>query len=143
MRYSRNYGIPSTAVVPHGCVTTAAGPTVDLGRALERVGGERALLAELVEIFLEDLPGHRQTMRAGAGDGSLSDIRRAAHTLKGSCATLGAERASFLAAALEDACRRARADAVASLLARLERELEEVQAFFATPGWDGQPGPIR
>jgi HPt (histidine-containing phosphotransfer) domain-containing protein len=124
-------------------VTGVPGPTVDVGRALERVGGERTLLGELVEIFLQDLPDRLRRMRAGAGHGNLLDIQRVAHDLKGSCATLGAQRASALAGTLEAACREARVEAVPLLLASFERELAEVQGFFTGPEWASEPDAAR
>jgi len=142
VRYSRNYGALSTGTAgaaaraaPAFCVTAPPGPTVEVNRALERVGGDRALLGELVEIFLQDLPGRLQLMRKDVLP--MAEIQRVAHDLKGSLATLGAQRASAMASSLEDACREARPDAVAPLVTGLEAELLLVQAFFSGPGWAG------
>jgi two-component system sensor histidine kinase/response regulator len=131
--------VPGGAAARDSCVSAPPGPVVDVSRALERVGGERALLGELVEIFLQELPGRLQRIRDGAGRGSTVDVQRIAHDLKGSLATLGARRCSALAGSLEDACREARTEAIASLLSSLEAELEQVRAFFAAPGWAGDP----
>jgi HPt (histidine-containing phosphotransfer) domain-containing protein len=108
---------------------------MDLARAIESVGGNRALLGELVEIFLNDLPMQLQTLRAGARGGDSREAERIAHSLKSSLAILGAPTAARLAAELEGAWRDARTEVASGLLGELEVELSRLQAFLARPDW--------
>ena len=117
-------------------MTSPAGESVvDLPRAMQRVGGDRALMNELVRIFLEDLPGRLDTLRRGIASGDGQAAGRVAHTMKGSLAVLEARRAYALTAELEMLCRGACLDPAAEVLGQLEQELVRVRGFFATTEW--------
>ena len=53
------------------------------------LGGDRELLAEIIELYLRDAPGMLQTLRETIVRGSAPDVARAAHVLKGSSANFG------------------------------------------------------
>jgi CheY-like chemotaxis protein len=72
---------------------------------LDRVSGDRALLLELVELFLDQGPKLRAELAAGAAAGDRAEVRRVAHQIKGMLATLGAQPASAAARDLEEALR--------------------------------------
>jgi CheY-like chemotaxis protein len=97
---------------------------VDWDLALGAVQGDRVLLRELVEIFLEESPDLLTRARSSLAQGDHAGLRRAARLLKGSLRHFGAksvydlcqelevdasddshERASVSLAALEDAIR--------------------------------------
>ncbi|MGZ6341341.1 MAG: Hpt domain-containing protein [Candidatus Limnocylindrales bacterium] len=61
-----------------------------LGNLLETVGGDRTFLAELVEAYLGDSPGLLEAMHAGLRADDRTALRRAAHTLKSTSASMGA-----------------------------------------------------
>jgi HPt (histidine-containing phosphotransfer) domain-containing protein len=61
-----------------------------LEQLLETVGGDRTFLAELVEAYLGDSPGLLEAMRSGLRGDDRTSLRRAAHTLKSTSASLGA-----------------------------------------------------
>ena len=63
-------------------------------------GGE--MVVELIELFLEDTPGLLAEMRLGVADGDREKLRRAAHSLKSSAATLGLSALSALCQGLEN-----------------------------------------
>ena len=65
---------------------------------LEMVGGDLAFVGELVGEYRTDGAVRVADMRAALAAGQAEDLRRAAHTLKGSSASLGALD-------LADACR--------------------------------------
>jgi HPt (histidine-containing phosphotransfer) domain-containing protein len=71
--------------VPDGVLDEAI-----LGNLLETVGGDRTFLAELVEAYLADSPGLVQAMRTGLAADDRTALRRAAHTLKSTSASMGA-----------------------------------------------------
>ena len=70
-------------------------------QGLRELGGEDEpeLLAELIEIFLEDAPKRMKDITEGLAHGDLARIERGAHTLKSSSANIGA-------LGLSDLCRR-------------------------------------
>jgi two-component system sensor histidine kinase/response regulator len=68
---------------------------------LARVGDDRELLAEVIELFLEDAPMDIETIRRGLDDGDSAVVRRAAHSLAGSAGNFGATDVTALARQLE------------------------------------------
>lgn len=75
---------------------------VDLAAALRWVDGDRALLAELIEIFIEDCPPKIQELDQAVKEGNADRVRRAAHSLKGMVAGFDATSAQGLAKEMED-----------------------------------------
>jgi HPt (histidine-containing phosphotransfer) domain-containing protein len=69
--------------------------------ALSHVGGDRALLDELLDIFAEDAPVRMDTIRSAIAGGDVQVLMREAHTLKGVLKVLGAAAAAGLARDLE------------------------------------------
>jgi CheY-like chemotaxis protein/HPt (histidine-containing phosphotransfer) domain-containing protein len=63
---------------------------LDLEDALGRVDGDRELLEEIASLFLETCPGWLEDLRRGLDESNAEQIRRAAHTLKGSASSFGA-----------------------------------------------------
>ncbi|MBI3325343.1 MAG: response regulator [Nitrospinae bacterium] len=110
-------------------------PPLSLAQALAAVEGDRALLAELVEVFLHDSPACVAGLREAIREGGASDLERTAHRLKGALGTLGAMRAHDLAYTLETLGREARLAEASSVLQGLEHELERVIVCFADPAW--------
>lgn len=78
----------------------AAETTVDSGM-LERVGGDRELLAEVITLFLEDGPALIEAMRQGLRDDDYTAVRMAAHSLAGSAGNFDATPVTALARQLE------------------------------------------
>ena len=74
---------------------------IDWPQAFETVGGERSLLKELIEVFLEERPQMMERVNRPALDGNGQSLRVAAHSLKGALAHLGAREASNIAGNLE------------------------------------------
>ncbi|AHG93420.1 PAS sensor protein (plasmid) [Gemmatirosa kalamazoonensis] len=112
-------------------------PAVDRVALLATVGGNRVLLVELVDLFLEQSPSLMALIDAAIADGSADALRRAAHTLKGSLITFAAQRAVAAARALEllgdgdlaDPRVRAEASAARAVLAaEIERVRERLVA---------------
>ena len=58
----------------------------------------------LLDVFIEELAGQAQALEAAAGV-DLEAMGRAAHQIKGSAATLGANRLGHLAESIEAAAR--------------------------------------
>jgi two-component system, sensor histidine kinase and response regulator len=58
--------------------------------ALERIGGDRGLLAEIAVLFLQEYPELLASIRAGLAARDAERVERSAHSLKGSAANFGA-----------------------------------------------------
>jgi HPt (histidine-containing phosphotransfer) domain-containing protein len=69
---------------------------------LERVGGDRALLREVVSMFLETCPGSLAELREAVARADAAAVHRLAHTFKGMVAHFGAPAAVEAAQRLED-----------------------------------------
>jgi CheY-like chemotaxis protein len=76
-------------------------PPLDRDAALERVGGNRELLRQLVAVFRDDCARLVPELKTALAAGVAADVRRAAHTLKGMVAFFGAAAATASAARLE------------------------------------------
>ncbi|MGJ5820697.1 PAS domain S-box protein [Paludibaculum fermentans] len=74
---------------------------LDQESALDRVGGDAELLAELAGLFLEEYPLLMGTVQSGFDQSKVDIILGAAHQLKGLLAQFGAERARACALRVE------------------------------------------
>ena len=68
---------------------------------LECVGGDFALLREIVALFAEDAPRQLEAMRKAIAAGDAKALADAAHTLKGAAANFDPGEAAGLALRLE------------------------------------------
>jgi histidine phosphotransfer protein HptB len=69
----------------------------------QATGDDPAFLAELIDTYLADAPGLLMVMRDALAAREGAGLRRAAHTLKSTSATLGAHRLADLCRRLEHA----------------------------------------
>lgn len=113
----------------------AGTPPLDFAAAMRVVGGDKALLVELAQVFLEELPVRLDELRAAVESRDPERTRLAAHNLKGALATLGATPARDLAYDLEQLGHTGGLATASGILARLEAELARVSDFLAAPGW--------
>ncbi len=58
--------------------------------------GEPDILAEFVELFLDDTPVRLKALRAAVEEGDERSVERTAHALKGSCENIGVARMAVL-----------------------------------------------
>ena len=86
--------------------------TRTLAQLQELIGGDRAELIELVEIFLVEGDEIVADMQAASTSGDLELLRRSAHSLKASAQDFGANQLSALCATLESGSKTAIPDAV-------------------------------
>jgi len=99
----------------------AALPRLDVARLEDVTGGDREFERELLEQFLAISPGLIGEADAALAAGDAPALRTAAHTLKGSGRTIGADR-------LGEACAELEARAAAGDLAGAQRPLDAVHA---------------
>jgi HPt (histidine-containing phosphotransfer) domain-containing protein len=84
----------------HSARTSRAG-VFDLDTARECVGGSEQILKEVIDAFFEESPMLMEQIRQAISDGDVGELRRAAHTLKGTVAVFGANFARQAAWRLE------------------------------------------
>jgi two-component system, sensor histidine kinase and response regulator len=77
--------------------------SIDGLELLERVGGDREFLTELVSLFREDGPKQLDKIRTALEKNDPEDVLRSAHSLRGTLANLAAQPAADLAAEIEHA----------------------------------------
>jgi HPt (histidine-containing phosphotransfer) domain-containing protein len=81
-------------------------PTIDmetLRSLLDAVGGEPSILQDLAETFLEDLETQFGELERARGANDAAAARRAAHTLKSTSASFGANALAGLSQRIETA----------------------------------------
>jgi CheY-like chemotaxis protein len=81
-------------------------PVWNSAQALERLGGDVALLQEIADIFLLEGPKHLASLRRAIVEGDAAAIEMTAHTLKGELGYLGISEVSQKACELEEMGRR-------------------------------------
>jgi HPt (histidine-containing phosphotransfer) domain-containing protein len=90
--------------------------------------GEPDLLRELITLFLRDTPERMDAARAALASLDFETAGRAAHSVKGSAANLGANQLQALAGTAEAAARDQDATALTAALAALDEEFARVRA---------------
>jgi HPt (histidine-containing phosphotransfer) domain-containing protein len=106
-----------------------AGPGVlDLPRLLERVGGDRKALAELVRIFRADSPKQVARIRSAIQESDAAALRATAHALKGAVSNFAAPLATEAALRLQKMAEAGRLAGAGDVLEQLEREIDALLA---------------
>lgn len=67
----------------------------------KRCGGDDEILSEMLDVFLEIIPGQLERVRIAVEEGNAKSLMESAHTLKGSLATITAYDVSRTVARLE------------------------------------------
>jgi CheY-like chemotaxis protein/HPt (histidine-containing phosphotransfer) domain-containing protein len=75
--------------------------TFDKASLLERVGADRAIVKEIIDLFLVECPKLLNDLRKSVRDGNAKDLAVAAHTLRGALSAVSAVRAVDIARTLE------------------------------------------
>jgi len=123
---------------------SAPSPTLDLQLGLRQFDGQAALYRRTLQGFADQYADGLAAWPGWLARGDWTELRRAAHTLQGLAATLGAQPLRQAALALERSAAAADAAPAGAQLQRaraaLALLLAEVQAALARP-WDGAAAP--
>ncbi|MGH7302064.1 MAG: response regulator, partial [Candidatus Rokuibacteriota bacterium] len=111
---------------------TAPEAGFDFSAALDYVGGDRALLDELLGIFVEDAPVRMKAIRRALAGGEAAELMREAHTIKGALKVIGATTAAGLAQGLEALGRDGNMSEADKLAVALEREMDRLVPSLMT-----------
>lgn len=114
----------------------AIGGPVDFEQLKEFVGEDPELLAEVIQIFLDDAPVTLENAASGISNADAHAVEVSAHRLKGSLSTMGAAAAAETANLLESLGREGVLDGASELHARLSREVEATREVLRI--WKGQ-----
>jgi HPt (histidine-containing phosphotransfer) domain-containing protein len=104
---------------------------------LYNIGGKDFLL-KMIDGFLLKAPERLQSARTNLGSGDVKSIHLIAHSLKASCANLGAVKVHEVAERLEEASILGLKDNISDILDKLEESLSEaLQSLQSERGlWD-------
>jgi HPt (histidine-containing phosphotransfer) domain-containing protein len=111
---------------------------LDLSRLEEAFEDDRSGIADLLELALETGRKHRRVLEDGLSGGDAAVIARAAHGIKGSAGTIGANVVYRLATELDERARagnldgaRERIDAIDAAYARVADQVREYRATLS------------
>ncbi|MGA7525126.1 MAG: response regulator [Acidobacteriaceae bacterium] len=107
-------------------IAAGAAPSVNSDDLLDRIGGDRGFLAELLETFREDHTQQMDNIRAALETRDAVQLMHTAHSLKGALSNLAAPTAAALAADIEGAAKASDFPRAGTALRMLEPELARV-----------------
>ena len=90
-------------------------------------GPDDDVLAEVLRLFLADVPQQLSTLRAALGARDGEAIRQVAHRLKGTASGIGARQMAAVCGAVEAAARQGALDRAAQSAATLDDEIAGVR----------------
>jgi HPt (histidine-containing phosphotransfer) domain-containing protein len=90
--------------------------------------GEPDVLAEVLALFLEEVPPRITRLRNAWQARNIEEVHRCAHSLKGSAGNIGARRLHAVCAELDDRGRSGNLAATAPLVDALTAEFDKVEA---------------
>ena len=117
------------------CNQSAALPVLDpsvLACLREACGDD--MIAEIVDLFVVDVPQRLSTLTAAIASTSARHVSREAHGLKNSAVAVGAMRMASICDALEQAARAGSLTDAANQCARIEREFHGARQALAQRG---------
>ncbi len=101
--------------------------SLDGSAILERLGGDKDLLREVVNLFLEKHEKQLREIRDAIDCGDASRLEQAAHTLKGSLGNFHAHASIRTASLLEEMGRSGELDGAREALAEMERQIARLK----------------
>jgi two-component system, sensor histidine kinase and response regulator len=106
-------------------------PAVNAAELLDRIGDDRLLLRDLLELFQTDSAAQVETCRLALANGDRDKVERAGHALKGMLANLAAPQAGKLAGRIEELGGSGDLTEITAILAQLREELRRVEIALA------------
>ncbi|MBC7292642.1 MAG: response regulator, partial [Thermoleophilia bacterium] len=127
---------PAATGAPAATGTPAEGgtgkpPVLDRQALLDRVAGDEDLAAEVLGVFMQDVPRQLAALKKVVAAGDLEQVRRHAHTLKGASANAGALALREAALQCENAAKEGRLADVQGALRALRREFQALRKEVA------------
>jgi signal transduction histidine kinase/CheY-like chemotaxis protein/HPt (histidine-containing phosphotransfer) domain-containing protein len=107
---------------------------VDWGQFMSTMDGDQESAKEVVRLFIDSGDATLRDISAALGRGDLAAVGRAAHSFKGSSASIRARSASAAAAKLEEAARAGAVERVTQLEEELRREAGRAMDYLRGRG---------
>jgi len=104
---------------------------IDWETALHHTAGDRALMRTMIDVFLAESPKMLDEARAAIAARDAARLRRAGHSLKGSCGYFAAQQACSAALALETLGQNGSLDIADSAVEELAREIQRLKPVLA------------
>jgi HPt (histidine-containing phosphotransfer) domain-containing protein len=101
-------------------------------RGMLEMFGDPAPVVKVIHLFLEEAPRQVDAVAEALSRGEPEEVRRSAHSLKSSAASLGARDLSERSAKVEELTKAGRIDDVHPLLEPLRNSLEQSSAILAS-----------
>lgn len=120
----------SATAVPEQMEAAAEASVLDWDGALRNLDGDEALLRELAAMFLVEYPKLMAAIDAAHASGNAAELRRAAHTLKGSAQVIGAAGVGTAAQRLADLGREGKLAPVPEARRALAAELDRLEPLL-------------
>lgn len=90
--------------------------------------GEPEVLKQVLQLFLEDVPGRIERLRAAWQAGNAVEVQRSAHSLKGSAGNIGASNLRAVCRLLDEHGTSGNLSNLPGLVASLDAEYAKVEA---------------
>jgi len=124
--------LSSTPRVSQRMLSVSESKAFDCAGSLERLGGDIDLLAAVLADFIEELPKHRKRVEDAYEARDAEELMQAAHAMRGSSATVGADRLAELAGNMESAVKQQNWAEVAVSIAKVADHLSEFGSVAGT-----------
>jgi|GEM_PF-3457562 len=121
--------LPAAPAAP-AAITTSEVPSLEVERLRESCGDDEEIIDAVIEDYRAKTPPLIARLAEAVGAGDPEAVRFAAHTLKGSSRTVGAERLADLCERLEGDGRMGDLTRAPALLAQIQAEWPRVEAAF-------------
>ncbi len=105
---------------------------IDWAAALHHTAGDRTLMKTMIDVFLAESPKMLAEVRAALAAGDAPRLRRAGHSLKGSCGYFAAAGAYQAALAVENLGQTGSLADAAPAIEELQREIDRLTPALAT-----------
>ncbi len=92
--------------------------------------GEMDLVPELIDAFMEEVPGACEELKQLVSSGDVMAVRKKAHHMRSSTSNLGASRMTAMCTGLEAMARDGSLDGAEEIVERLNDEVVAVEASF-------------
>lgn len=102
---------------------------------LRRNLDDRDLAQEVLNMFVASTPGYLAALQSHLECRNAAEVRMQAHTIKGACATIGAELMRMTAQRVEQLAREGELGAAASVAERLNLDYQNLKEELLRRGW--------
>jgi|WetSurMetagenome_2_1015567.scaffolds.fasta_scaffold215259_2 two-component system, sensor histidine kinase and response regulator len=106
-------------------------PIFDRLGLLETVGGDEAILEDLVRLFLDDMPGEIGLFMGAIERGDLTEAKGLAHKLKGACRNMRAFAIGEVFFRFEEVIKSGNTNGIDELIPQVENGFMEFQRAFS------------